>query len=514
MVGGCRACLPACVYPTSRSRPLLLRNTCFPASLCSTTVSLTLAPVRTELWSAPRPPPLPRPLPARHGRSCCLALVPPPPPVLFAIPPWAYALIYTVPATFVGVYYAAPPGWSSVSTWSVVLLTFVLFPIVDAVVGTRWGEALPPATAPVRRRGRSSRPAATAATVAAGTAVASAGAPAAGAAPATSTGASPAERHRGLGRSPPSFSAPGAPVDTPAGVALMDEKNDDEDAKVAAALATLRSTRGYRLPLYAWLPVQAAVTAWAVVALPRASPPLSVTGLTGAAASLGVIGAAGITVAHELLHSPVAAERSLAGALLVAVAYGHFSVAHVAGHHKAVATADDAATAAAGESLYAFWLRSLTGGVATAWAADSGRSRPLIVRRAAATAGVAAAAAAAGGRTGLALWAVGAAMAVALLETSNYVEHYGLRREAKTGGGPGPITADHAWDAPPTLSSVLLFKLQAHADHHLHPGEPYQVLGRGGPRLPAGYPAMTLLAAVPPAWRAVMDPRLPKGGAE
>ncbi|GAB0493810.1 hypothetical protein MMPV_005096 [Pyropia vietnamensis] len=439
-----------------------------------------------------------------------------PHPGLYATPPWAYVLVYMLPATFVGAYYASPLGMTaSSSTWALVILTFVLFPIVDAAVGTRWGEVLPPASAPVRQRagGGSRRSGAAAATV--GTAAAAA----TSATTATTTGASPAaprRRHSDASRA----TSPSVAVDAPPpGTPRVDGDDGDGDATVAAALATLRSTRGYRLPLLAWLPVQAAVTAWAVFTLPRSSPPLSGLGLVGGAMSLGIVDAVGTTVAHELLHSPISAERSAAGALLVAVAYGHWSVAHVAGHHKVVATADDTATALVDESLYAFWLRSVKGGLVAAWTADGGRSRRLIVRRAVATAGVATAVAAIGGVTGLGLWAAGAAVAVALLETSNYVEHYGLRRElvaygSGSGSVPGPLTADHSWDAPPTLSSVLLFKLQAHADHHLHPTEPYQVLGRGGPRLPAGYPAMTLLAAVPPAWRAVMNPRADGAGAE
>jgi len=41
---------------------------------------------------------------------------------------------------------------------------------------------------------------------------------------------------------------------------------------------------------------------------------------------------------------------------------------------------------------------------------------------------------------------------------------------------------------------------------------PYQSLRncKGTPQLPAGYPAMYLLALVPPLWRRVMDPLLLK----
>jgi alkane 1-monooxygenase len=57
---------------------------------------------------------------------------------------------------------------------------------------------------------------------------------------------------------------------------------------------------------------------------------------------------------------------------------------------------------------------------------------------------------------------------------------------------------------------VLLYHLQRHSDHHANPTRRYQALRHfdAAPQLPTGYAGMIVLAAIPPLWRRVMDPRL------
>jgi alkane 1-monooxygenase len=56
----------------------------------------------------------------------------------------------------------------------------------------------------------------------------------------------------------------------------------------------------------------------------------------------------------------------------------------------------------------------------------------------------------------------------------------------------------------------MLFELPRHTDHHMSGARPYSTLQSvpHAPHLPAGYPAMVLLALVPPLWFKVMDPRV------
>jgi alkane 1-monooxygenase len=99
-----------------------------------------------------------------------------------------------------------------------------------------------------------------------------------------------------------------------------------------------------------------------------------------------------------------------------------------------------------------------------------------------------------------------------LLESVNYMEHYGLLRQ-KRDDGTGRYERcrpDHSWNSDNVASNVLLYHLQRHSDHHAHPMRRYQALrhSSAAPELPSGYPLMIVVALVPPLWRRVMDPRL------
>ena len=56
----------------------------------------------------------------------------------------------------------------------------------------------------------------------------------------------------------------------------------------------------------------------------------------------------------------------------------------------------------------------------------------------------------------------------------------------------------------------MLFELTRHSDHHANPYRPFPLMNHydESPQMPAGYPAMMMLAVVPPLWFRVMNPRL------
>ncbi len=103
-----------------------------------------------------------------------------------------------------------------------------------------------------------------------------------------------------------------------------------------------------------------------------------------------------------------------------------------------------------------------------------------------------------------------AVIGVMLLETVNYVEHYGLLRERRPSGRYRRCSPRDSWNSDRLVTNIFLFHLQRHSDHHANPGRRYQTLrsSQQAPQLPAGYATMILLAAVPPLWRKVMDPRV------
>ena len=237
----------------------------------------------------------------------------------------------------------------------------------------------------------------------------------------------------------------------------------------------------------------------------------------GLALSVGfVAGAQGITVAHELGHSRHPIDRFLGWVLMSSVCYAHFMVEHYRGHHPRAATPDDPASAHLGESLWHFLPRTLWGGLRSAWALESRQleqfkrswaGSPLVWSLAVQMLLMLAAAWA--GPTLLLFWLVQAAFAVWLLETVNYIEHYGLQR-GHSGGRREAFGAMHAWNADHLVSNSLLINLQRHSDHHMHPWKPYASLQRLAPtpQLPTGYAGCLAIAAIPPLWFRVMHPRL------
>ncbi|MGZ8274719.1 MAG: alkane 1-monooxygenase, partial [Burkholderiaceae bacterium] len=233
-----------------------------------------------------------------------------------------------------------------------------------------------------------------------------------------------------------------------------------------------------------------------------------------------VTGGIGITIAHELGHRASRLDRAIAKALLVSVAYGHFFVEHVRGHHVRVATPEDPATAPRGMSVYRFIVRSVVGSFAHAWRLEGMRlhrtgrsawhfSNWVLTGSLLWVALLGAAWWAAGANAAL-LFALQSVWAFVLLEIINYVEHYGLQRR-RVDGRYEPVREGHSWNADFTVSNWVLFNLQLHSDHHAHMNKPFEQLRTiaTAPQLPAGYPAMVLLALVPPLWFAVMDSRVP-----
>ncbi len=230
-----------------------------------------------------------------------------------------------------------------------------------------------------------------------------------------------------------------------------------------------------------------------------------------------VTGAQGITFAHELGHSRSRLDRALAWLLMTSVAYPHFMVEHYRGHHPRAATHDDPASARRGESLWRFLPRTLAGSLRHAWQLESAQLRQLqrgwaaspLAWSSLAVLGVSAMLLAWGGARALAFWWLQSAVAVLLLETVNYIEHYGLQRAKLPGGQREPFAVGHAWNADHVVSNSLLANLQRHSDHHMHAWKPFDTLqALPGPQLPTGYAGCLLLAAVPPLWFALMHPRL------
>jgi alkane 1-monooxygenase len=97
-----------------------------------------------------------------------------------------------------------------------------------------------------------------------------------------------------------------------------------------------------------------------------------------------------------------------------------------------------------------------------------------------------------------------------LLESVNYLEHYGLLRQKNPAGRYERCSPQHSWSSDHLVTNLFLYHLQRHSDHHANPTRRYQTLRsmEGAPNLPSGYASMIALTYFPPLWRKVMDHRV------
>ena len=241
----------------------------------------------------------------------------------------------------------------------------------------------------------------------------------------------------------------------------------------------------------------------------------------GLVLSIGILaGTIGINVAHELGHRNTKMEQIMAKCLLMTALYMHFFIEHNKGHHKNVATPEDPATARKGESIYAFYLRSIRDGYLHAWKIEKDRLHTMgksfyswenemlrfSVYQFIYLLGI-----------GLifgyqaAIFAILiAVVGILLLESINYVEHYGLLRQKLNSGRYEPQNFTHSWNSNHEVGRILLFELVRHSDHHYKTMRKYQVLRHfeESPQLPIGYPGSILVALIPPLWFKIMHPIL------
>jgi len=99
------------------------------------------------------------------------------------------------------------------------------------------------------------------------------------------------------------------------------------------------------------------------------------------------------------------------------------------------------------------------------------------------------------------LFIAGAMIGFLLLETVNYIEHYGLRRR-KQGDKYERTLPIHSWNSNHPLGRLVLLELSRHSDHHYMASRKYQLLRHfdESPQMPTGYPGMILLSLIPPLW--------------
>jgi alkane 1-monooxygenase len=253
---------------------------------------------------------------------------------------------------------------------------------------------------------------------------------------------------------------------------------------------------------------QAGLTSWDIV---------------GRICTMGLLcGTFGINVGHELGHRVNVFEENLAKASLLTSLYMHFFIEHNKGHHKNVATPQDPSSARYNEPVYLFYFRTIIFSYLSAWKIANTdlqkKGLPAVhwkneMIQAHVIQLVFVALIFFSFGTTVTLYFLGAAfMGILLLETVNYIEHYGLQRKQTTPGKYERAMPQHSWNSDHVLGRLMLFELSRHSDHHYLASRKYQILQHHNntPQLPTGYPGSMLLSLVPPLWFYVMNRRIKK----
>ena len=294
----------------------------------------------------------------------------------------------------------------------------------------------------------------------------------------------------------------------------------------------LENDRYYRYCTYLFIPFQYATVIFGAYAFTATDlswlgyeGPLGWAGKIGLALSVGVLGGTGINTAHEMGHKKESLERWMSKISLAQTWYGHFYIEHNRGHHVRVATPEDPASSRFGETFWEFLPRSVWGSARSAVKLEAARIRrtgrsPWDPRTWA-------------GNDVLNAWAMsvvfwGVMIAVfgpalipfvviqavfgfCMLESVNYLEHYGLlRQKVADGKRYERCTPQHSWNSDHLVTNLFLYHLQRHSDHHANPTRRYQTLRSmdGAPELPSGYATLIGVTYFPWVWRKMMDHRV------
>lgn len=223
--------------------------------------------------------------------------------------------------------------------------------------------------------------------------------------------------------------------------------------------------------------------------------------------------------AHELIHKAQRLPRRLGKAVYCSLLFGHHASAHPKVHHVWVASNQDPSSAPLGQGFYRFWPRAWIGSFRAGWRAESDMrkrqnppphwsSHPYLAYGLGALITVLCAGLLAGW-SGVVITLFLAIYAQGQLILSDYVQHYGLRRQCRTDGRLEPVGVQHSWNAAPWYSSAMMLNAPRHSDHHAHPSRAFPALrlSEDMPMLPFSLPAMGAIALVPPLWRRLMDRR-------
>ena len=279
-------------------------------------------------------------------------------------------------------------------------------------------------------------------------------------------------------------------------------------------------------PLFDWMlylnfPIVYGLLFWSLLEVSLSN--LETYEIIGLMLSVGIVlGVNGINVAHELGHRQTSKTRFIGKLLLLPSLYMHFYIEHNFGHHLNAATKEDPATARFNQSMYSFWITSVFRQYISAWKIQNKLLKNnnlsfLSIKNDMLWYAVFQISYLifiyfVFGNIGL-LFGLGVAViSFLLLETVNYIEHYGLLRLKTESGRYERVREIHSWNSNHVVGRIVLYELTRHSDHHYKSSKKYQLLEchDESPQMPFGYPTSMVIAFLPPLWFTIMNKHIPK----
>lgn len=235
--------------------------------------------------------------------------------------------------------------------------------------------------------------------------------------------------------------------------------------------------------------------------------------------SLGLIGGIGFGAAHELLHCKEKLDFAIQRITTTFLFYPHYRLIHIRSHHLHAGTDHDENTAWLNESIYAYIIRTIPGSMIRSWKLEVRRAggghttlagvlKNQMTIYALGQLALLAFLFWLGGLPGLLFYIAHIVVAHIVLESVNYIQHYGLMRE-KHDGEYEKTGAEHSWDTYHFFSSYVTFRVGHHSYHHIAV-QPYYLLESEpeAPKLPMGYFWAIPIVFLPPVWRRMINPKL------
>ncbi len=231
-------------------------------------------------------------------------------------------------------------------------------------------------------------------------------------------------------------------------------------------------------------------------------------------------GSMSIAGGHELAHRKKNKFDLFIGNWLLAFSFDcNFAIEHVYGHHKNMCLPEDPASAKRDENIYAFILKGIINEHMSGWELESKRlkRRKLsfftfenkIIKGYLRSIFLSLLSLWFFGLIGVLVFFLLSFLSKSALEAINYIEHYGLVRERGK-----PVRMRHSWNSNHFFSSIYLYNVTRHSDHHRNPNLKFwelQPIHKDAPMLPYGYLAMLYLSVfIPYLYKKIMKKELDK----